>query len=60
MIITQGMNRQIKRMCEYFDYRVMSLRRIRVMNIMLGDLRSGEYRKASEKELEDILGQKAQ
>ena len=60
MIITQGMNRQIKRMCEYFDYRVMSLRRIRIMNIVLGDLRSGEYRKASEKEIEEILGQKAQ
>jgi 23S rRNA pseudouridine2604 synthase len=60
MIITQGMNRQIKRMCEYFDYRVMSLRRIRIMNIVLGDLRSGEYRKASEKEIEEILGQRAQ
>jgi len=60
MIITQGMNRQIKRMCEYFGYRVMSLKRIRVMNILLGDLRSGEYRKATDKEMEEVLRQKAE
>tara|TARA_Y100000287_G_scaffold116686_1_gene93704 strand:- start:34 stop:717 length:684 start_codon:yes stop_codon:yes gene_type:complete len=43
IILTQGLNRQIRRMCEYFDYRVISLKRIRIMNIKL-DLKVGEYR----------------
>lgn len=37
IILTQGLNRQIRRMCEYFGYKVVSLRRIRIMNIKLGD-----------------------
>lgn len=51
MILTQGMNRQIRRMCEYFDYRVVSLKRVRIMNIYLGDLPSGMYRKVTPEEL---------
>ena len=43
IILTQGLNRQIRRMCEYFGYRVISLKRIRIMNIKL-DLKVGEYR----------------
>lgn len=44
IILTQGYNRQIRRMCEFFDYRVEELKRIRIMNIELGDLAAGEYR----------------
>ena len=42
--LTQGLNRQIRRMCDYFDYRVVDLQRVRVMNIVLGDLPEGKYR----------------
>lgn len=54
IILTQGLNRQIRRMCEYFDYRVLTLQRVRVMNIKLGRLKSGGYRNVTEKELEDL------
>jgi len=54
IIITQGLNRQIRRMCEYFGYRVVYLKRIRVMNVELGDLQPGEYRELT-KEEERIL-----
>ncbi|MGN0399935.1 MAG: pseudouridine synthase [Blautia sp.] len=50
IILTQGMNRQIRRMCEYLGYRVKRLKRIRVMNICLGDLPVGKYREATEEE----------
>ena len=52
--LTQGLNRQIRRMCEYFGYKVTRLERIRVMNITLGNLKPGEYRKVTEKELEEL------
>lgn len=54
MILTQGLNRQIRRMCEYFDYRVVHLQRIRVMNISLGRLNVGGYRNLTERELEEL------
>lgn len=50
IILTQGLNRQIRRMCEYFGYRVMHLKRVRIMNIRLGDLQTGTYRKITEEE----------
>lgn len=50
IILTQGMNRQIRRMCEVFNYRVMDLKRVRIMNICLGDLKEGAYRKVTEEE----------
>ena len=53
IILTQGLNRQIRRMCEYFDYRVISLKRIRIMNIKL-DLKVGEYRHFTNSELNTI------
>lgn len=53
IILTQGLNRQIRRMCEYFDYRVTKLKRIRIMNIPL-DLPVGEWRDLTPKELKDI------
>lgn len=50
IILTEGINRQIRRMCEYFDYRVVFLKRVRVMNIGLGDLPLGEYRRITASE----------
>lgn len=44
IILTQGLNRQIRRMCDYCGYRVVNLKRVRVMNVKLGDLRPGAYR----------------
>lgn len=60
IILTQGLNRQIRRMCEYFGYRVTSLERIRIMNFKLGKLNTGTWRKIREDEMEDfyrIIGQ---
>ncbi len=59
IILTQGINRQIRRMCENLGYRVVYLKRIRIMNIDLGDLKSGEYRELSEKEVEEIIRETA-
>ena len=50
IILTQGLNRQIRRMCEYFGYQVVALKRIRVMHIHL-DLPLGKYRLLSEQEI---------
>ena len=49
--LTQGLNRQIRRMCEYFDYRVTSLKRIRIMNIELGSLPVGKWRELTPSEI---------
>lgn len=54
IILTQGLNRQIRRMCEYLDYRVVSLKRVRVMNINLGKLNTGGHRNVTPKELEEL------
>ncbi|MCM1212241.1 MAG: pseudouridine synthase [Blautia sp.] len=51
MILTQGVNRQIKRMCRAVGYHVRTLKRTRVMNIELADLKPGEYRELTEEEL---------
>ena len=50
IILTQGYNRQIRRMCEYFGYRVVKLERVRIMNISLGDLPRGKYRDVTPEE----------
>lgn len=55
IIITQGLNRQIRRMCEYFGYKVQTLKRVRIMNITLGNLKSGTYRNVTEKELKELM-----
>lgn len=55
IILTQGYNRQIRRMCENFGYRVTKLKRIRIMNIHLGDLKMGAYREVSPKEMKELL-----
>lgn len=50
IILTQGLNRQIRRMCDYCGYRVVNLKRVRVMNVKLGDLRPGDYRELTKEE----------
>lgn len=54
--LSQGMNRQIRRMCEYFDYHVISLERRRIMNVTLGNLNKGQWRYLSEAELQQMTG----
>ena len=51
IILTQGLNRQIRRMCEHFDYKVRELKRVRIMNIKLKNLPMGEWRRLTENEL---------
>lgn len=53
IILTQGLNRQIRRMCEYLDYRVVKLKRIRIMNIKL-DIEVGKFRELTSKEVKSI------
>lgn len=50
IILTQGLNRQIRRMCEHFEYRVKRLCRIRVMNITLSDMKPGDIKNVSEED----------
>lgn len=57
IILTQGLNRQIRRMCEALGYKVTALKRIRVMNITLGNLRPGEYREVTEEEIAELYEQ---
>ncbi len=54
IVLTQGLNRQIRRMCEYFGYRVRRLKRIRVMNIELGDLPEGQWRPLTDEEIRQL------
>ena len=54
IIMTQGLNRQIRRMCAAFGYEVKDLVRIRIMNIRLGSLKEGAYRKLTDEELEEL------
>jgi 23S rRNA pseudouridine2604 synthase len=53
IILTQGLNRQIRRMCEYLGYEVTRLKRVRIINIKL-DVPVGKWRDLTNKELEDI------
>lgn len=55
IILTQGLNRQIRRMCEVFGYEVKRLQRIRIMHIKLGNLKIGQWRNLTEKELLEII-----
>lgn len=55
IILTQGLNRQIRRMCEYLGYEVRTLKRIRIMNVRLDDQAVGELRELREDELEVLL-----
>ena len=53
IVLTQGLNRQIRRMCEYLGYEVVKLKRIRIMNIKL-DVPVGEYRHLTKEELDEL------
>tara|TARA_Y100000385_G_scaffold10272_1_gene10827 strand:- start:912 stop:1640 length:729 start_codon:yes stop_codon:yes gene_type:complete len=53
IILTQGLNRQIRRMCEYLDYNVVKLKRIRIMNISL-DMPLGKHRELSDNEFNEL------
>ena len=55
--LVQGLNRQIRRMCEALGYRVTKLKRVRIMNVHLKDLKTGEYRPLTEKELAELKKQ---
>ena len=55
IILTQGLNRQIRRMCEALGYKVRSLKRVRIMNIKL-DISTGEYREFTKEELLELNG----
>ena len=55
IILTQGLNRQIRRMCEALSYKVLKLKRIRVMNVQLGNLPEGACRKVTGSELQELI-----
>ncbi|MGC5324196.1 23S rRNA pseudouridine(2604) synthase RluF [Brevibacillus sp. SYSU BS000544] len=55
IILTQGLNRQIRRMCQAFGYQVTRLQRIRIMNIRLGDLKIGHWRNLTSKEFNELM-----
>lgn len=56
IILTQGLNRQIRRMCEYFGYQVVTLKRIRIMNLTLKGIKEGAYREITPGEWEKLSG----
>ena len=55
IVLTQGLNRQIRRMCQAFGYQVVKLKRVRIMNITLGKLDSGSYRKVTQAEYQELV-----
>lgn len=54
IILTQGLNRQIRRMCRVLGYKVISLKRVRIMNILLGSLDTGEFRRITQEEQAEL------
>ncbi|MGN0481837.1 MAG: pseudouridine synthase [Lachnospiraceae bacterium] len=57
IILTQGLNRQIRRMCATLGYNVVELKRIRIMNVVLGDLQEGKYRELTGEEYDRLVSQ---
>ena len=57
IILTQGLNRQIRRMCSALGYKAQRLQRVRIMNIQLGSLKAGEWRHLTPAELGGLIGQ---
>ena len=55
IVLVQGMNRQIRRMCEYLGYRVETLRRVRIMNLRLGEMQPGNWREATPAEMAELF-----
>lgn len=54
IVLTQGLNRQIRRMCTELGYNTLALRRVRIMNIRLGELQTGQWRYLTRQELEEL------
>ncbi|MBQ8086997.1 MAG: pseudouridine synthase [Clostridia bacterium] len=57
IILTQGLNRQIRRMCEALGYRVQALRRVRIMNLRIGKMKPGEWRALTARELQTLMNE---
>ena len=57
IILTQGLNRQIRRMCEALVYRVRTLRRVRIMHLRLGNLKLGQWRNLTPSEMQELMRQ---
>jgi 23S rRNA pseudouridine2604 synthase len=58
IVLTQGLNRQIRLMSEAFGYRVVQLRRVRIVNVRLGALKAGQWRNLTDAELQGLLPQR--
>lgn len=54
IVLTQGLNRQIRRMCDYLGYDVVTLKRVRIMNVHLGGLKPGQWRYLTDEELKEL------
>ena len=55
IVLTQGLNRQIRRMCSFFGYKVQRLQRVRIINLELGDLKPGQWRQLQPDEVRGLL-----
>jgi 23S rRNA pseudouridine2604 synthase len=60
IVLTQGLNRQIRRMCSFFGYKVVKLQRVRIINLTLGSLRPGQWRELESEEVRGLLPGKPQ
>lgn len=60
IVLTQGLNRQIRRMCAEFDYGVRRLQRVRIVNVTLGNLKQGQWRDLTDEELRGLLPNRSQ
>ena len=55
IVLTQGLNRQIRRMCGALGYQVQNLQRVRIMNVRLGNLKTGTFRKVTQEEYKTLI-----
>ena len=60
IVLTQGLNRQIRRMCEHFGHEVTRLQRVRIMNLRLGKLKPGQWRELNPREVQALLPRETQ
>jgi 23S rRNA pseudouridine2604 synthase len=58
IVLTQGLNRQIRRMCSFFGYKVQRLQRVRIINLSLGELKPGQWRELKPEEVRGLLPEK--
>jgi 23S rRNA pseudouridine2604 synthase len=58
IVLTQGLNRQIRRMCSFFGYKVLRLQRVRIINLTLGELQPGQWRQLKPEEVRGLLPDK--